>query len=213
GSYDIYVKGISFPDMPADYRDRYPVVKEEFAPNGESHLPCIHDIYMLSAMQDAEPPAGAAAKIEQVVSYVLHPDYQALDPSYGYVRELRQGKIHYYILGWAANLPGYNSPLKKGRPAILIQRLELMCRFPIACRHEWTLRCIEYLGRYRTSRGTWIFPREYLTEKPVGYWVCGAHMGLEEDRRSSRTLETESTFRMLKIKKLLRDNTTGACRT
>lgn len=205
-SHDIYVKGISFPDMPAAYRDRYPVVKEEFAPNGELSVPNIHDVYMLSAMQDAGPDAVTAAAIERVVSYVLHPDYQALDPAFGYVREMHEGKAHYYVLGWAAMLPGYNSPLKKGRPPMLLQRLELMCRFPVACRHEWVLRSLDYLDQYKTPAGTWIFPREYLTEKPVGYWVAGAHMGLEDDRRSQKSIELESTFRMLHIKKLFRSN-------
>jgi hypothetical protein len=206
GSYDIYVKGIAFPDMPADYRDRYAVVKEEFTPSGEFRLPNIHDIYMLSAIQDSGPAADVAAKIEQVVSYVLHPDYQALDPAFGYVRQQHDGKAHYYVLGWAASLPGYSSPLKKGRPAVLLQRVELMCHFPVACRHQWTLRCLEYLDQYKTGAGTWSFPREYITEKPVGYWVSGAHMGLEEDRRSKQSIELESTFRMLRIKKLFRTN-------
>ncbi len=206
GSYDIYVKGVAFTDMPADYRDRYAVVKEEFTPGGELRLPNIHDIYMLAALQDSGPDAETAAKIERIIAYILHPDYQALDPSIGYVREMREGKAHYYVLGWAANLPGYNSPLKKGKPAMLLQRLELMCHFPVACRHEWTLRCLDYLDQYRMAAGTWVLPREYLTEKPVGYWVAGAHMGLEEDRRSKLSLELESTFRMLKIKKLFRAN-------
>jgi hypothetical protein len=206
-SYDIYVKGISFPDMPADYRDRYQIVKDEFAPGGELRLPYIHDIYMLSAMQRARPDAETAAKIERVVSYILNPDYQALDPSFGYVREMHEGKVRYHVLGWAAILPGYNSPLKKGRPPVLLQRLELMCHFPVACRHEWVLRCLEYLDQYAIGAGLWSFPSEYLTEKPVGYWVSGAHMGLEDDRRSPRSIELESTFRMLKIKKLFRENT------
>jgi hypothetical protein len=206
GSYDIYVKGISFPDMPKAYRDRYPVLKEEFTPNGELSLPNIHDLYMLSACQDARPDAETAATIESVISYVLHPDYQALDPAFGYVRQMHEGKTHYYVLGWAAQLPGYNSPLKKGRPPVLLQRLELMCHFPVACRHEWVLRCLDYLDQYRTPGGRWLFPREYLTEKPVGYWVAGAHMGLEEDRRSQQSIELESTFRMLRIKKLFRAN-------
>jgi len=206
GSYDIYVKGVAFPDMPKAYRGRYEVVKEEFTPDGELHLPYIHDVYLLSAMQDAGPDAETSGKIEQVISYVLHPDYQALDRCYGYVREVRNGKAHYYVLGWAAMLPGYNAPLKKNKPAMLLQRLELMCHFPVACRHEWTLRCLDYLDQYRTAAGTWVLPREYLTEKPVGYWVFGAHMGLEEDRRSKLSIELESTFRMLKIKKLFRTN-------
>jgi hypothetical protein len=202
--YDIYVKGISFPDMPAAYRDRYPVLKEEFTPNGELLLPNIHDVYMLSALQDAAPPADVTTKIEQVIAYILNPEYQALDPSFGYVREMHKDGVHYYVLGWAAQLPGYNAPLKKGKPPMLLQRLELICHFPAACRHEWVLRSLEYLDQYKTKAGTWSFPREYLTEKPVGYWVAGAHMGLEEDRRSKISIEVESTFRMLKVRSLMR---------
>jgi hypothetical protein len=204
GSYDICYKGIAFKDMPKEYRDRAPVVKEEFAPEGEFRLPYIHDLYWMAAMQDAGPDEETAEKIERVVSYVLQPEYQALDAGFGYVREMHKDGVHYYVLGWAAQLPGYNAPLKKGKPPMLLQRLELLCHFPVACMHEWVLRSLEYLDQYKTRGGTWVFPREYLTERPAGYWVAGAHMGLEEERRSQKAMEVESTFRMLKIKSLMR---------
>ena len=54
---------------------------------------------------------------------------------------------------------------------------------------------------YRVE-GTYFFPRRGLVERPVGYYVTGTRMGIESGPRSRRALEIESTFRMLKIKRL-----------
>ena len=85
----------------------------------------------------------------------------------------------------------------------MVQRVELMAHFPSARRHHWFRDCIEHLDSFRTEDGTWLLPRHYLKEERVRYWVTGAHMGLEESRRSSRAIELESTFRLLKIRRLI----------
>ncbi len=41
----------------------------------------------------------------------------------------------------------------------------------------------------------------YLIERPSGYWVLGAYMGLGENRRVKKWAEIESTFWMMKIRK------------
>jgi hypothetical protein len=60
---------------------------------------------------------------------------------------------------------------------------------------------MDYLESYCTNNGTYIFPRSHLQERAIGYWVTGAYMGLEENRRKNMAIELESTFWMLKIKK------------
>ena len=140
-------------------------------------------------------------KIDTVVRYVLHPDYQALPDGYGIVRS---DKRRYHVIGWNVDLPGYNSFNPNSRAAVyFIQRIELMAHFAKVLACPWFRRSVDYLDTYRTERGTWLFPRRYLKELVIGYWVTGAHMGLEENRRSVQAIEIESTFRMLRIRKFI----------
>jgi hypothetical protein len=46
-----------------------------------------------------------------------------------------------------------------------------------------------------------------MPERQSGYWVQGAYMRLEENRRSRRSLELDSTFRMCAIKRLVKEDT------
>ena len=43
----------------------------------------------------------------------------------------------------------------------------------------------------------------FLFLMKAGYYVGGEYMGLEDNRRNSKALELESTFRMLLLKKRL----------
>jgi hypothetical protein len=60
---------------------------------------------------------------------------------------------------------------------------------------------MQILETYQTERGTYNFPSTYLVEMKAGYYVGGEYMGLEDNRRNPKTLELESTFRMLLLKK------------
>jgi hypothetical protein len=105
----------------------------------------------------------------------------------------------YHRCGWSPRLPGFHA----GRPdrneeAIFLLRVELMSRFPRACASPWMARCLAHLDGFRTARGTWKLPAAYLADKPAGYWVLGAYMGLE-DQRGPLALEVESTLRMAAI--------------
>lgn len=199
--YDIYIDPNTYGDMPKARRDtNAPLVNPDFSPEGEFRLPYIHDIYALSAFPVDLIDAAVKKKIDAVIRYVLAPEYQALAPGYGL---LRAGKRTYYAIGWSVDLPGYRGfephVLHAGS---LVARIELMAHFPIAREHSWFRNGVEHLESFRTEKGTYLFPRQYLQEAPDRYWVSGAHMGLEEDRRLPRTLEIESTFRMLQINRL-----------
>ena len=78
-----------------------------------------------------------------------------------------------------------------------------MGEFPTTREHPWFINSLNHLEGFRTEKGTYQFPRTYLPEKPVGYWVTGARMALEENRRKAIAIEMESTFWMAKLKALL----------
>jgi hypothetical protein len=81
--------------------------------------------------------------------------------------------------------------------------VELMAHFPAARASAWFRNCQEHLEGFRTERRTYCFPANYLVERE-GYYVSGSHMGLGESPRNQAVREKESTFRMLRIKRLNR---------
>jgi hypothetical protein len=198
-TYRIYVDQDAYGGYPKAFR-HHRLVNPEFYPDGEFRLPWIHDLYALAHWPEDWRDEGAQGQIDSVVRFVLHPEYQALPEGYG---TMRAGKRRYYAIGWSAHFPGYDGfELPDYTSRYLVQRLERMAHFREALGHRWFRQCQQHLEGFRTETGTYLFPRSYLRELRQGYWVHGAYMGLEENRRPRQALELESTFRMLKIKKL-----------
>jgi hypothetical protein len=196
--YDIYVDRNVYSGIPAGFRNK-PLVDPALYPGGEERFPSIYDIHALAHF----PGDGVAQReIDAVIDYVLHPDYQAFPEGYGI---MKAGKRKYHAIGWSVHLPGYFGfdDLSDWSARRLVQRVVLMAHFSTARAHRWFQESLSHLETCRTERGTYVFPRPYLREGRSGYWVTGAYMGLEENRRSQQAIELESTFWMLKIKKLL----------
>jgi hypothetical protein len=196
--FNIFTDREQYPDIPKGFHDK-PLVKPELYAGGEERFPTIYDIHALANYPTHLLSEDIQNRIDSVIEYVLHPKYQAFPEGYGL---MRAGKRKYYAIGWSVHLPGYYP--KRGKRLDenrLIQRLVLMSNFPTARKHHWFQESLKKLEDYRTEGGTYIFPRSYLQERSSGYWVTGAYMGLEENRRKKIAIELESTFWMLKIKK------------
>ncbi|MFW9889599.1 MAG: hypothetical protein ACFFER_15530 [Candidatus Thorarchaeota archaeon] len=162
-------------------------------------LPWIHDIRGFASSDQILSNASLRLKAETVVSMVLRPEYQELQPGYGFMKY----KDRRYKIGWSAHLPGFSSePSDASMPEVLLI-LPIMAPFQTARRSDWFGRMMERLEACVTEYGTYQFPREWLPEKQGGYWVNGAYMALEENRRKSSAIESESTFRMFRIKHLM----------
>jgi hypothetical protein len=104
GDYDIYIDQDTFGDFPAAFRKRNLV-----DPKFYGSLPSIWDIYALAHWPEALTNDKTQGQIDEVVAYILHPDYQALEEGYGV---MRSGKRRYYSIGWSIHLPGYNESSK-----------------------------------------------------------------------------------------------------
>ena len=200
-NHDIYVDRSDYPDIPKAFRKKPLVNPELYA--GEALLPSIYDIHGLAHFPDDMRDGDTRHKIDTVIDYVLHPDYQALRDGYG---TMRAGKRRYYSIDWSVHLAGYTgmgaederSPTAS--PGYFVPRIVLMARFPTAMSHRWCRDSVAHLEAFRTEAGTYLFPRTYLPERQRGYWVSGYYNALEENRRPKRAIEIESTFWMLKIK-------------
>jgi len=197
GNYDIYIDQDTYGDFPDAFRKR-PLVDPQYY----GRLVGIWDVYALSRWPESLASAEAQEQIDAVIGYILHPGYQALDEGYGVMRDKPR---RYYSIGWSVHLPGYDGFefQRAMHAAMLVQRVELMAHLTVARQHPWLQQSVAHLESYRTDRGTYRFPSSYLCERTSGYYVTGAYMRLEENRRRRAALELDSTFRMLKIKRLI----------
>jgi hypothetical protein len=162
-------------------------------------LPWIHDLRGFASSDQILSDHDLRQKVETVVSMVLKPEYQELQPGYGFMKYKDRG----YKIGWSAHLPGFTSEPSDASMSNVLLVLPIMAPFKTARRSEWFRRMMEKLEACATEYDTYQFPREWLPEKQEGYWVNGAYMALEENRRESSAIESESTFRMFRIKHLM----------
>ena len=178
--------------------ERYRLVNPDLYPDQQFMLPWVHDIRGLASCRELMTEQGYRDKINRVIEMILTPEYQSLPWSYG----LAKYGTRYYVLGWAAHLPGYTSRPEGRSFAEVLLTLELMARFTTARKSPWFVDSMEYLESFRTENGTYIFPRTWLPEKQVGYWVGGLRMGYDDRKSNPKAIECESTFRVLKIKQI-----------
>jgi len=202
GRYDIYVDERDYPPMPKVWRGRRPLIDPTLYASGVGYLPTIYDLYLLSALADDHPDENTRDRLGVVARYVLDPEYQRLAPGYGIVWD---GRRRYYSAGWDCKLPGYwgYDALGSGESHQLVQRFALMAHLEVAHEHRWFRESCAFLNLHRTEKGTWRFPGSLIRESQSGYWVTGAYMGLEENRRRGIVREIESTFWMLRVEAML----------
>ncbi len=159
---------------------------------GALSLPTCYDLYMLAYLPVTDTLTHE--KIERIISYLLDPAFQETPGGYiwnpGLHRAYAAGRV------FLACLPRENEPQK------LLLFLEMLAHFESGRASDWFKNGMLHLETFRSPRGTYQFPRNYLSEKPGYYLYGGLHMGLGEAPRHPPALELESTFRMLRLKRL-----------
>ncbi len=193
GDYDIYI--------PNKYLRKLPLIKLELTPGGACYLPLIYDIVGWAAYLPEYGTKEEQTKADNIIQYILNENYQKLPWGYGVMGD---GTGRTWSLGWSVHVPRYPGiPVKKYMNKSVVHMISLFVNFNAGRQHPWFKESMKHLESYRTEKGTYIFPADYLEEKTNGYWVLGVHMGLEETRR--RNLEVESTFWMAKFHKMLKE--------
>lgn len=194
--YDIYIDPDTFGGLPSAYAGR-----KLLNPDTNNQLPTIWDLYLLAYLPRSHRGAEIEDAEKTILSYILTDKYQALPEGYGILYDRVTKK--YYAHGWNVSLPNWfgNPASRPIHEASYVQRLELMANFPEIRYRKWFQNGVKHLRSFRTEQGTYRFPAAYLKENPSGYYVTGAYMRLEEDRRRKIALELDSTFRMELIRK------------
>jgi hypothetical protein len=196
GEFDVTMSGSELEALPASQRV-YPFFKPDYSPlDGACRLLWVYDLYALAWYRPAS--REERKRIEDAISYVIDPRLLANKAAYIW-NDLSRTRTAITF----PRLPGFRG---FDGPALtrskLILYLELLANFYVARSSKWFWEGMGHLETYRTDRGTYIFPKEYLLERKNGYYLyAGAHMGLAERPRNQRAMEIESTFRMLRLKR------------
>jgi hypothetical protein len=193
-----FVANIDFEDFYVRESKKEWLVKPHFYQEAEYGLPFVHDIRGFASSLWIFEDNKSSEMAEEIVSMILSPEYQNLKNGYGCMKYKRS----YYVIGWSVHLPNYLTPATDNDMSKLILNLEMLAPFETARNSTWFKDSLGLLETQQTSEGHFRFPRKWLPEKPSGYWVGGHYMALEDNRRKQSAIEYESTFRILKIKRL-----------
>ncbi len=181
------------PDFDAIFRD-----EEQSKDTPNSFLPCVHDIRGFAFCNAIMNSRVLRKRAESVVKVIISDVFQFRLCK----RSIARRGSRFDVMGWAVHLPGYGSSPEGVEFAELLLTLEMMAPFEPARTSEWFHDSMNYLAQFRTESGTYRFPRAWLPERKVGYWIRGERMGLEENRGNEMAIECESTFWVLRIRKL-----------
>ena len=197
GDYNIYVDPKNFKKMPASFAGR-PLINPELT-RGQIRLPLSYDFIGWACLQN-KGSKEVRAQANTVVDYILDEKYQEFPWGYGIMFD--EESRSFRAMGWSVHIPGFSKAVSGNLESMLrVFRLEQLAHFEAARRHPWIKSNLEHLEQFKTADGTYLFPRDYLPEKPAAYWVMGGKMALEDSPRNKKAIEIESTFRMAKIRK------------
>jgi len=189
-NYDIYDDIKKYSGVPKSFRSR-PLLKPELANGTVCKLPVIYDVLSMAEVY-SRVSGDIRAKTDNIINYVISPEYDIVVPMYGILRSEHR---KYYAMGWDCKKP-FND--NHGFEYPNLHRLLLYSRFPSAAKSTWFQNAIDFLMQYKTTNDTFIFPKDYLPEKDCN-WILGTRMSLGENRRKKQWAEVESTFYMLKL--------------
>lgn len=185
--FNLYVDPEGFPKIPSSFQKHHQLVDPALYSTGMTVIPNIHDIFVLRDFYKRHADKEQEKKIDQIVTYILHPSYQSLPPGYGIMFVPPRT---YYGIGWDVLLHGKDP---EENPALYLQRFSLMSEFSSVKTSEYYRQAMDHMNKYLSEDGLYQLPKEYLPEK-TGYFVTGSHMGLGVNRRRKEWSKLESSY-------------------
>lgn len=197
--FDIYQDENKLPKKPKIWTD-VGVIKDELSPwniKAEKPLPTIYDIQALAYYSDICNNPEKIKKIDDIVKYILDPKFQKIREGYGLLW-VESRKI-YHACGWSPTLHFYDN---QNGEIYLIDDMDFMSKFKIAHKSKWFKNCLSYFEQFKTERGTYIFPKEYLHKKYIDKaFLSETNMQLKRKERDLLKRELISTLKMIEIYK------------
>lgn len=153
--FDIYETDpskIRWSKLPEIWKDK-PICKDIHVHDcdaSELPLPTIYHIKPIIYIYKYVEDNAIKNKIETVIKYILHPEYQKLRGFYGY--------SWFYNKAYYAPSPGVALPFYEDKEIHAGDRgvLEMMSLVPFVTKTDWFKNCVDFLEQYKTERGTYI---------------------------------------------------------
>ena len=193
--YDIYVSDEErnkLKAVPAIWKNRTFINRNLVEEFGLCY-PLIYDIIGLHKLYGTLN-SETDKKIDAVIKYISTDEFHnKIFDGYGI---LIFGDRKYYSMGWDPKYPGWHDVagyMENDNAAKLLFFAQFISKYPIARKTKWYYELNNYIEKYKTVSGTYIFPAEWLKEKK-GYAVQGNHISFGETRRKKNWREIESTF-------------------
>jgi hypothetical protein len=215
--YDIYEVGVKLPKPPKQWINRG-VLKDNlnpFSKEAANPLPTIYDISALAYFPEEFIDDDLQQKIDDIIDYILDPRFQQLPDYYGLIWDKSKGR--YYACGWAPILPlyeGNDRPRHISEYSVLYY-LSIMSNFKTARKSKWYKNCLNYIEQFKTEKGTYIFPKEYIDGKnscpgsisnliitgikPDEAFLSEESMKLKSKEREALLRELVSTWNVIEI--------------
>ena len=200
--FDIYQDEKSLPKKPKIW-DEIGVLKNELNPftfSADKPLPTIYDIWSLAYYTNLCTYTEKTKKINDIVTYILDPEFQKIREGYGLIWD--ETLRIYHSCGWSPTLPLYeieNRPIQSC-PYPLLDYLDFMSYFKIAHKSKWFHDCLNHFEQFKTEKGTYIFPKEYLRKKYIDKaFLNETNMSLKRNERELLKCELVSTMKMVEI--------------
>lgn len=194
--YDIYLseeERRSLAKVPKIWRDSDHFIKPDMVREYGFSFPFVYDIVGMHRLYDLKNPE-VDKKINEVISYISTDEFhRKISDGYGILVE-EDGKYH--SMGWDPKYPGwFDLPgyMENGNVPKLLFFALYISKYPVAVKTKWYVDLLNYIEKYKTETGTYLFPGKWLKES-TGYAVQGHHMSFGENRRKKNWREIESTF-------------------
>lgn len=193
--YNIYVSGdekTKLKAVPTIWKNKNFIKKNLVEEYGFCY-PLVYDIvglYKLYELMDTV----TNKKINAVIEYISTDEFHhTVSDGYGI---LISGDSKYHAMGWDPKFPGWFDVvgyIENINARKLLFFAQHISKYPFARKTKWFGDLLCYLDKYRTEKGTYIFPADWLKEQQ-GYAVQGNHISFGENRRKKNWREIESTF-------------------
>lgn len=202
-NYDIYVDVKDYSALPKAWKDVKKIINPRYT-GGDSTviLPTIYNLLGFVGMVKGKTTKENIDKINKIIEYITDEKYY-LNIADGYGIGISAVNGHYYSWGWSTHIPGFTGIKEVKAMNRTLLYSDIYSIFKSSKLSHFYSDLMIFLEQYKTDHGTYVFPKEFLSENKTGYWVLGMHLGLAENRRKTNTLALESTFRVLRLKKHL----------
>jgi len=213
--FDIYQDATKLPKPPEQWLNRN-VLKDNmnpFSAAADNPVPNIYDISALAYFRKHCREEDNIKKIEDIAAYVLSDEFQQLPEYYGLI--WNKDRRIYHACGWAPHMPDFGDNREIANRT-LINYLQMMSNFDSALKSDWFKKGILFLEKYKTEKGTYLFPKEYLWSRvlcPAGAsdflglnikcptaFLSGEALGLKRKERELLLAEMIGTINVLELK-------------